>query len=157
MKEQANRTAPDQPLEIHLGYWLRLVSNHVSGSFASALQAGKLSVAEWVALNHIEGRADITAAELADAMNMTRGAVSKIVDKLVRKRCIARAASPRDKRAQLLSLTPSGRRTLPRLRAMADDNDAHFFGRLDAAERAQLRRLLQKLADAHAITTVPVD
>ena len=157
MKQQAGHAAPDKPLEIHLGYWLRLVSNHVSGSFASALQARQLSVAEWVALNHIEGRADITAAQLADAMNLTRGAVSKIVDKLVRKQCAVRASNPRDNRAQLLSLTPSGKRTLPRLRAIADHNDEHFFSRLDAAERAELRRLLQKLAEAHAISTVPVD
>jgi hypothetical protein len=40
---------------------------------------------------------------------------------------------------------------------MADDNDEHFFGRLDTAERTELRRLLQKLADVHAIDTVPVD
>ena len=157
MKEQASRAVPDKPLEIHLGYWLRLVSNHVSGSFASALQVRQLSVAEWVALNHIERRADITAANLADAMHMTRGAISKIVDKLARKQCIVRVSSPRDNRAQLLSLTPSGKRTLPRLRAMADDNDEHFFGRLDTSERAELRRLLQKLADVHAIDTVPVD
>jgi DNA-binding MarR family transcriptional regulator len=157
MKEQPSRAVPHKPLEIHLGYWLRLVSNHVSGSFAGALQARQLSVAEWVALNHIDRRADITAAQLADTMNMTRGAVSKIVDKLARKQCIVRVSSPSDNRAQLLSLTSSGKRTLPRLRAIADDNDERFFGRLDAAERTELRRLLQKLADVHAINTVPVD
>jgi len=33
-------------LEVHFGYWLRRVSNHVSGTFAKALQERQVSVAE---------------------------------------------------------------------------------------------------------------
>ena len=44
-------------LETHLGYWLRRVSNHVSGAFARALQQRNVSVAEWVVLVEIEQRA----------------------------------------------------------------------------------------------------
>jgi DNA-binding MarR family transcriptional regulator len=157
MKRQADSKASERPLEVHLGYWLRLVSNHVSRCFANALQDKRLSVAEWVALNHIEKHACNTAANLADAMSMTRGAVSKVLDKLAAKQWIARAASPDDNRAQLLSLTRSGRRVLPQLWTIADDNDERFFAGLDAAERAEFRRLLEKLANVHVISTVPID
>lgn len=156
MKKPPTRTT-ERPLEAHLGYWLRLVSNHVSGRFANALQARQLSVAEWVALNHIRDTASLTAANLADAMGITRGAVSKVLDKLQAKQWIARVASPDDQRAQLLSLTRSGARVLPTLRTMADENDEHFFAALDAAERAELRRSLKKMADAHLINVVPID
>ena len=37
----------------HLGYWLRLVSNHVSGAFAEKLAARDISVAEWVLLREL--------------------------------------------------------------------------------------------------------
>ena len=36
-------------LEEHLGYWLRLVSNNVSASFARRLEKLDVSVSEWVA------------------------------------------------------------------------------------------------------------
>jgi DNA-binding MarR family transcriptional regulator len=157
VKKRTNSNALERPLEVHLGYWLRLVSNHVSGRFANALQNRQLSVAEWVALSHIDKHAGNTAANLAGVMNMTRGAVSKVLDKLAEKQWIVRVPSPGDNRAQLLSLTPSGRRILPQLRKIADDNDEHFFASLGAAERAALRRLLEKLADAHLISAVPID
>jgi DNA-binding MarR family transcriptional regulator len=148
---------PPSPLHAHLGYWLRLVSNQVSGSFASALQEQQLSVAEWVALNHVEMHPHITAASLAEAMGMTRGAVSKVLDKLLTKNLLLRTPSPQDNRAQLLALTRSGKRLLPALTDIANDNDHRFFSILAANERGELRRLLQKLADAHSFSVVPVD
>jgi len=149
----------DRPpaLEVHLGYWLRLVSNRVSGTFARLLQERQLSVAEWVALNQLERGTDVTPAGLADAMGMTRGAISKVLDKLEDKQWITRTASRDDNRVQLVSPTRSGRRVLPELAAIADDNDARFFGVLDTGEQATLRKLLRKLADLHRITNLPVD
>ena len=40
-------------LEVHLGYWMRRISNHVSSAFAKALQARQVSVAEWVVLREL--------------------------------------------------------------------------------------------------------
>lgn len=157
MQNPSKDETSTNPLHIHLGYWLRLVSNQVSGSFAGALQERQLSVAEWVALNQIETHPDITAASLADAMGMTRGAVSKVLDKLQTKEWLVRTPSEHDSRANLLALTRSGKRLLPTLTGIADDNDEHFFAALATGERRELRRLLQKLADAHQISTVPVD
>jgi DNA-binding MarR family transcriptional regulator len=144
-------------LDIHLGYWLRLVSNHVSGNFARALHERSVSVAEWVALNQVQRWADMTPARLADAMGMTRGAISKVLDKLQEKKWISRMTSEDDSRVQFLSLTAQGRRVLPELARIANDNDEHFFGALDPDEQTTLRSLLSKLADVHRISNVPVD
>jgi DNA-binding MarR family transcriptional regulator len=144
-------------LESHLGYWLRLVSNQISATFARALQERGLSVAEWVALCQIDGTAGLNCAEVAAAMGMTRGAISKVLDKLQDKDWISRAVSAADNRVQVLSLTRRGRRLLPDLGRIADGNDAHFFGGLDAGEQATLRSLLRKVAATHQISTPPVD
>jgi DNA-binding MarR family transcriptional regulator len=144
-------------LEVHLGYWLRLVSNRVSSTFARSLQERQLSVAEWVALNQIERATDVTPATLADAMGMTRGAISKVLDKLEAKQWITRTTSREDNRVQLVSLTRAGRRVLPELAAIADANDSRFFDALDADEQATLRKLLNRLADVHRINNLPVD
>ncbi|MBI1355833.1 MAG: MarR family transcriptional regulator [Acidobacteria bacterium] len=143
-------------LERHLGYWLRRVSNHVSGAFARSLQAKRTSVAEWVVLCRIRQRPGITPGELAEALEMTRGAVSKVLDKLDAKTWIVRSSKPDDARVQLLELTPEGERSLPELAAIADENDQRFFGGLDADEMAALRRLLEKLTELHQIRDVPM-
>lgn len=151
------RIASTADLELHLGYWLRRVSNHVSHAFARALQAKHTSVAEWVVLCRIQERPMITPGQLAEDLHLTRGAVSKIIDKLEAKRWITRSAKADDGRVQLLTLTRSGTRTLPQLAEIADRNDYTFFGGLEAEERDTLRRLLGKLTELHQIRDTPVE
>jgi DNA-binding MarR family transcriptional regulator len=142
-------------LERHLGYWLRLVSNQVSGSFARALQARQVSVAEWVVLSVLSERSEATPAQLADTIGLTRGAVSKVLDKLEAKKWTTRRTSPQDQRVQLLSITPRGHRILPELFEIANQNDARVFECLSDEEARDLRRLLQKTADFHSIREMP--
>lgn len=143
-------------LEVHLGYSLRRVSNHVSSEFARALLTRRTSVAEWVVLCHVEERPGITPGALAEALALTRGGISKVIDKLETKDWIKGSTSPEDNRVRLFSLTQRGRRVLPELAEIADRNDQTFFDVLDASERATLRRLLSKLAGLHHIGGVPV-
>lgn len=155
---RTNRGEPPAPdIESHLGYWLRRVSNHVSGGFARALEAQHVSVAEWVVLCRVSAQPGITPGEIAETLELTRGAVSKIIDKLAAKSWITRSTKREDSRVQLLSLTRSGTRILPQLARIADENDRVFFEALDLAERATLRRLLGKLAEFHRMKSVPTD
>lgn len=144
-------------LEDHLGYWLRYVSNHVSGAFAQALQERQVSVAEWVALRHVYDRERITPSELANLIGMTRGAISKVLTKLENKLWIARVIDGADSRVQWITLTPAGQQILPELAQLADDNDAYFFGGLSQVEQKTLRNLLKKLTQIHQWQSVPVD
>ena len=151
------RAYPVPDLEDHLGYWLRTVSNHVSGAFAQALQVRQASVAEWVALWHIRNRQTITPGELADLIGMTRGAISKVLTKLESKQWIARAIDRTDSRIQWITLTSAGQQILPELAQIADANDTHFFDCLSHEEQATLRKLLQKLTQIHQWSDIPID
>lgn len=148
---------PVSTLESHLGYWLRRVSNAVSGGFAQSLHARHTSVAEWVLLRHLCERTQATPGEMAQILAMTRGAVSKIIDKLESKGWIRSRVNPEDNRGQLLSLSGAGRRVLPELAKIADHNDQKFFSCLDSGERANLRRLLGKIAEHHQLHAVPFE
>lgn len=143
-------------LDAHLGYWLRRVSNEVSAAFALALETERVSVAEWVMLRLLHGESQRTSADLASLTGMTRGAISKILDKLESKALVARAQNPDDQRTQWLRLTRDGQRLVPRLAALADRNDEHFFGCLSAHEQAALRKLLEKISEAHQLQDTPV-
>lgn len=149
------RTIPD--LESHLGYWLRRVSNAVSGAFARTLQEKQTSVAEWVLLHELHKRVQAAPADLADHLGITRGAVSKIVDKLEAKGWIKVGVKEGDSRYRLLSLTRTGQRSLPLLAEIANRNDEAYFDCLSAEERAALRRLLIKLSEHNRIQDVPTE
>lgn len=144
-------------LESHLGYLLRRVSNSVSGGFAQSLQAKQTSVAEWVLLRHLWDRTQATPSEMADVLTMTRGAISKIIDKLESKGWVRSKINPEDSRRQLLALSGAGRRVVPELAEIADRNDETFFSCLNAEERSALRYLLGKLAVHHQMHDVPIE
>ena len=142
-------------LETHLGYCLRRVSNAVSGQFARSLQARQTSVAEWVLLRHLWDRTEATPGEMADALTMTRGAISKIIDKLQSKGWVKSRIKPEDNRVQLLCLSSAGRRIVPQLAEIADLNDQKFFTCLDADQKTALRYLLDKVSSHNRLRDVP--
>lgn len=148
---------PPSELTSHLGYWLRLVSNHVSHAFARKVAEKDVTVAEWVLMRCLYDHESLAPSRLATAMGMTRGAITRLADRLVAKALVARRASPDDGRAQTLALTPAGAALVPELAALADENDAEFFGQLSQAERARLEALLRRLAERGAMTSVPTD
>lgn len=145
------------PLEAHVGYWLRFVSNHVSQAFRRKVEARGVSVSEWVAMREMLAAGTTAPAALARRMGMTRGAVSKILASLESKRLIRRTADEADRRSHAVALTAAGERLVPQLAALADTNDAEFFDGLPAGDRTALLRILRELVKAHGLETVPVD
>jgi DNA-binding MarR family transcriptional regulator len=144
-------------LETHLGYWLRYASNAVSQAFAQKLSAHDVSVAEWVVLRMLHD-GDMAPSELAGRMGLTRGAISKIVDRLETKHLAGRRAAPgSDKRFQALALTSGGRALVPVLAALADRNDAEFFGHLDATTRATIETAMKAIIRRQGAIAVPVE
>lgn len=148
---------PVSDLTAHLGFWLRTVSNHVSHAFAGRLAAQGVTVAEWVMMRALYGKDPMPPSRVADEMGMTRGAITKLADRLIGKSLIVRKADSEDGRAQTLALTPQGSRLVPKLAALADRNDAEFFGGLSRAERDTLERLLKRLVEQGRMTAMPID
>jgi DNA-binding MarR family transcriptional regulator len=148
-------SVPD--LADHLGYWLRLVSNNVSTAFARRLEAEDVTVAEWVVLRVLFDVDELVPSKLATRMSMTRGAISKLSERLLAKRLIERSDSLEDGRAHTLRLSGKGRGLVPKLGRLADANDQSFFGVLSSEEQAALRRTLEKIARHHGLNETPID
>lgn len=144
------------PLDAHLGYWLRYVSNHVSHAFAQKVATRGVSVAEWVMLRELYG-APATPSALATKLDMTRGGISKIVDRLEIKALVTRTASTTDRRSQTLALTKVGLALVPKLAALADRNDEEFFGHLDAAQRAGLVTAMREIVRRSGLRSIPLE
>src|SRR6202142_663895 len=95
-------------LQDDLGYWLPHVSNQVSHAFSRKVEARGVTVAEWVILRVLYDEESLAPSALADRLGMTRGAISKLADRLVAKELIARRANAGDRRFQTLALTHQG-------------------------------------------------
>ena len=157
MKDAAESSLTVSHLRKHLGFWLRFVSNHVSHTFAGKLQASGVTVAEWVVLREMFDDEETSPGVIAERIGMTRGGVSKLVDRLVGKKLVTRAGRTDDRRFQSIALTAAGRRLVPRLAKLADQNDEQFFHPLSAREHAALLGLMKKLVQAHGLETLPVE
>jgi DNA-binding MarR family transcriptional regulator len=147
---------PVSDLTDHIGFWLRMVSNHVSHAFAAKLADKKVTVAEWSLMRALYGGEPMSPSRLASAMGLSRGAITKLADRLIAKSLILREASADDGRAQTLALTDRGSALVPDLAALADRNDAEFFESLTTGERETLERLLKSLAQCGGMTAIPI-
>lgn len=150
-------TKKPSTLEEHTGYWLRYVSNHVSHAFARRLETEGVTVAEWVLLREMFDARTANPSQLAEAVGLTRGAVSKLVERLSRKNLAVVSSSEGDRRYQRVELTAAGKRLVPVLAQLADENDREFFGHLTPEERANLVNLLQDIVRRHGWKGLPVD
>lgn len=141
----------------HTGYWMRMVSNAVSQEFARKVAEEGVTVAEWAFMRALFDGEGMAPTALADKMGMTRGAISKLTDRLVAKGLVLRNEGGTDKRTQSLSLTQEGRAKVPLLARLADANDAEYFGVLTGEEREALDRILRSLVKRRGLTETPVD
>jgi len=157
MKDPTATNLSVSDLKKHVGFWLRFVSNHVSHAFARKLLASGVTVAEWVVMREMFDDQETSPGVLAERIGMTRGGVSKLVDRLVTKKLVTRRDRTDDRRFQSIALTAEGRRLIPALAALADKNDEEFFQPLLTAERAALIATMKKLVQAHGLQTLPTE
>ena len=104
-----------------------------------------MTVAEWVILREMFGSVSTSPSSLATSTGLTRGAVSKLVERLLRKKLVTREEGATDRRTQVIALTPEGRRLVPLLASLADQNDEQFFAVLSAKQREELVATLKKI------------
>ncbi|WP_433973915.1 MarR family winged helix-turn-helix transcriptional regulator [Tunturiibacter lichenicola] len=156
-----SREKPAQPavseLRSHIGFWLRFVSNHVSHAFSRKLLDSGVTAAEWVILREIFDTDEIPPSALAEQTGLTRGAISKLIERLVVKKLVSRKEGSDDRRYQRIALSPAGRRLVPTLATLADQNDREFFKPLTGKERQALVATLKKLVHAHDLHKLPTE
>lgn len=154
MRSKHNKRTP-APLEAHLGFWLRFVSNHVSMRFQKLLEDEGITVTEWVALRTLWGESETSHAALISAMGMTKGAASKVISRLEEKGLAERQLVDGRAREQALRLTAKGKALVPQLAELADANDDHFFAHMHPGEREALMEAMQALVRHHQLKELP--
>jgi DNA-binding MarR family transcriptional regulator len=159
MNKTTSRAAPSvSHLKSHIGFWMRVVSNSVSHAFARKLESSGVTVAEWVVLREMFGAGLTTSpSHVAAITGLTRGAVSKLIERLLRKELVTRSEAATDRRYQDIALTHLGSALVPRLARLADQNDEEFNGVLTPTDRKILLQILQKMASRHQLKRLPIE
>lgn len=157
MKKSRSSATPISDLKSHTGFWLRFVSNHVSQKFARRLEGSGVTVAEWVILREMFDAEVVSPSVLAGITGLTRGAVSKLIERLREKKLLSRTESAEDRRFQEVRLTAAGRVLVPALAALADENDEEFFAHLSREERERLLATLKKLVQVNKLNRIPTE
>lgn len=142
------KTAHPSNLDDHLGYWLRCLSNLVSGSFEEKLASHDISVAQWVVLRILFENSGATLNQAAHLVGVDKSSLSRMVERLVQRGLINRAEG-NDRRSIGLTLTAAGKKLVPQLSVLADENDYAFFKSLNEKQRKDFLVTIQKLLSAN--------
>lgn len=121
------------------------------------VEAHGVTVAEWVLMREMLESDATNPSQLAAKVGMTRGAVSKLIERLCQKNLAVRMSSDIDRRFQTVDLTATGKRLVPVLANLADENDQEFFGHLQPAEKAKFVSLLQDIVRHHGWKDLPIE
>lgn len=129
-----------------LGYHLRrtqvAIFRHFSQTVAAAedITPGLFGMLQVIAANPGLGQ-----SRLAEAMEVDRSTVVKVIDQLEKRGLIIREPSPSDKRSYCLRLTGKGRMALRRMETLVLRHEDEFTKVLSADERQLLIDLLMRL------------
>ncbi len=133
--------------------WLRMLActNIIEGRVRGALREKfdttlpRFDLLAQLDAARLEAPRGLTMSELSRRLMVTNGNLTGLVDRLVREGLVARVVAVPDRRAQMISLTATGKRALD---AMTPDHASwvrDMFAGLTDTDRRQLYTLLGKL------------
>jgi DNA-binding MarR family transcriptional regulator len=89
-------------------------------------------------------------AELSRRSGIYRSDMVGVLNELAERDLVERAPDPADRRRNVITISPRGRRHLRRLDKVLDDLHDQLLAPLSPAERDQFVQLLTRLLDHHA-------
>jgi DNA-binding MarR family transcriptional regulator len=132
-----------------VGFHLRQAQIAVFRDFAATMGPLGVSPGLFAVLVLIESNSGLKQSELAKAVHLDRSTVVAVVDNLERRGLVERRAVANDRRSNALRLTAAGVTLLRKLKRRVAGHERRLARDLDAAERATLVALLQRIFPEH--------
>ena len=134
-------------LDHFLPYRLSVLSNRVSQGVARLYQARfGFGITEWRVIAVLGRYPELSANAVAERTAMDKVAVSRAVAHLLERGLLLREMHGDDRRRSVLTLSEAGYRIYDEIVPLALDRERRLLATLSAEERAQLEKLLDKLA-----------
>ena len=135
----------------HREAWIALTQTHsaVSGRLQEALTAAELPPLPWFEVLATLDRAPehrLKMGELAEALVITRGGLTKLVDRLIKAGLLERTFCETDRRVSYATLLPAGAELLAEMRPLVRaELAAAFSANLSIAQAEELRSMLEQV------------
>jgi DNA-binding MarR family transcriptional regulator len=124
---------------------LRAIVGAMSRRLNSTARGAGLTTSQLSTLGVIARQGPLRLSELAEIEHMNPTMLSRVVGTLVEAGLLRRTADPDDRRAGLVEVTATGRRTHDRLREQRGRILAEGLAELDATDRKHVERALPAL------------
>jgi DNA-binding MarR family transcriptional regulator len=134
-----------------LAFLLSQVGIHASRRFAERIAEVDLNPPLFRILNLIDAAEGRSQQAIGEAIQIPPSRMVALVDELEDRGLVERRPDPGDRRVRALYLTRKGRTSLIRGRELAAAHEEELTRGMNAADRARLIKLLQKMVDDQAI------
>jgi DNA-binding MarR family transcriptional regulator len=135
----------------HREAWIAIAQTHaaVTGRLQEALTAAELPPLPWFEVLATLDRAPeqrLKMGDLAEALVITRGGLTKLVDRLIKAGLLERTFCETDRRVSYATLLPAGVELLAEMRPVVRGELASAFtANLSVAEADQLRATMERI------------
>jgi DNA-binding MarR family transcriptional regulator len=146
---KAPPTRPPRELLASPTFLLKHLTWEMKEQKLAAFEASGLNPMHYAVLALLDESARETQATIADALGYDRSYLVGLLDEVEERGLIERRRDPDDRRRHLVKLTPAGKETLTKLRAVIRRFEKKFLAPLDADERQTFLSLLRRLAAHH--------
>jgi len=150
-RRRSGQQHSQRKLSDHTAYWLHRLSRSVLARFDGRLSELGITVAQFMVMLVIYSVEGMTPQNLSKYIDVDKGSITRIIDRLVAKGQVVRRAIQGDRRVVALELTKEGERLMKKLLKIADEEDNAWLNVLSVAEITEFRKLLGKLLTAQGI------
>jgi DNA-binding MarR family transcriptional regulator len=147
----AGRNGKMAEVDPHREAWIAVTQAHaaVTGRLQEALTAAELPPLPWFEVLATLDRAPeqrLKMGELAEALVITRGGLTKLVDRLIKAGLLERTFCETDRRVSYATLLPAGVELLEEMRPIVrTELAASFSARLSVEQAEQLQQMLDQV------------
>ena len=120
--------------QLHVAVWLRDVCSETTS-------------VQFAALTVLDQQPRASQRELGRVLDLDRSTIADLVARMARRGLIKRERDRRDRRRNVLQLTPAGRDELARLRPRVEAIEPTLTAGLTPKQREELRRLLYRVLE----------
>lgn len=128
-----------------IGFLLNDTARMYRRAFNARTRDSGITALQWRLLGYLRRYEGIRQGPLADLIEVEPITLSRMVDRLAEAGLVERRADPTDRRAWLLHLTPRADDLLIAMRRTTDALSEEAAEGLNAAERAQLVELVERI------------
>lgn len=130
------------------GYLVRRLHQIHVGIFADECRAFDLTPVQYGLLTVLKARGPLDQVTLSTEVGIDRTSGADVMRRLERRGLVERVRSSRDRRANVVSITPLGARQVRDMQASMARAQERFIAPLEPAEREAFARMMRKIIDS---------